>query len=212
NPQPEHLRSVMDSIQPEDLATIIYTSGTTGNPKGVMLSHANFISNIEATRNLCPFKPHWKALSFLPLNHVYERMLSYLYMDRGLSVYYAESLDTIAANLKEVCPQIFVTVPRLLEKVYEKIVATGSELKGIKKALFFWALKLGLRYEQFGVNGWWYEFQLKIANKLIFSKWRAALGGNIQAVVSGGSALQPRLARVFHSARKIGRASCRERG
>jgi len=122
-------------------------------------------------------------------------------MNHGLSVYYAESLETIGANLKEVCPQIFVTVPRLLEKVYEKIVSTGSDLKGIKKALFFWALKLGLRYEMHGVNGWWYEFQLKIANKLIFSKWRAALGGNIQAVVSGGSALQPRLARVFHSAR-----------
>jgi long-chain acyl-CoA synthetase len=128
-------------------------------------------------------------------------MLSYLYISKGLSVYYAESLDTIGAKLKEVKPQCFVTVPRLLEKVYEKIVSTGSELKGIKKALFFWALGLGLRYEQFGKNGWWYEMQLKLANKLIFSKWRAALGGNIEAVVSGGSALQPRLARVFHSAR-----------
>jgi long-chain acyl-CoA synthetase len=128
-------------------------------------------------------------------------MLSYLYTNRGVSIYYAENLETIAANLKEVKPQMFVTVPRLLEKVYEKIVSTGTQLKGIKKKLFFWALKLGLRYEQHGVNGWWYEFQLKIANKLIFNKWREALGGNIVAIVSGGSALQPRLARVFHAAR-----------
>jgi long-chain acyl-CoA synthetase len=128
-------------------------------------------------------------------------MLSYLYTSHGLSVYYAESLDTIGANLKEVKPQIFVTVPRLLEKVYEKIVSAGAQLKGVKRALFFWAVGLGLKYEQHGANGWWYEFQLKIANKLIFSKWREALGGNIMAIVSGGSALQPRLARIFHAAR-----------
>ncbi len=189
------------AIKSTDLATLIYTSGTTGNPKGVMLSHRNFISNVEATKNLCPFTREWRALSFLPLNHVYERMLSYLYISRGMSVYYAESLDKIGDNLKEVRPQMFVTVPRLLEKVYEKIVTTGSQLKGIKKALFFWALELGLRYEQHGANGWWYEFQLKIANKLIFAKWREALGGNIVGIVSGGSALQVHLARVFHAAR-----------
>ena len=201
NPQPEKLESIKSGIKAEDLATIIYTSGTTGNPKGVMLSHRNFLSNVEATKDLAPFEKNWRALSFLPLNHVYERMLSYLYTQQGVSVYYAESLETIAANLKEVKPQMFVTVPRLLEKVYDKIVSTGSQLTGIKHSLFFWALNLGLRYEQFGVNGWWYEFQLKLANKLIFSKWREALGGNIVCVVSGGSALQPRLARVFHSAR-----------
>jgi len=140
-------------------------------------------------------------LSFLPLNHVYERMLSYLYVYYGVSIYYAESLDTIADNLKDVKPEIFVTVPRLLEKVYDKIVSKGAELSGIKKALFYWALNLGLRYELHGANGWWYEFQLKIANKLIFSKWREALGNNIVAIASGGAALQPRLARVFHAAR-----------
>jgi long-chain acyl-CoA synthetase len=201
NPDPKKLEEIEASIKPDDLATLIYTSGTTGNPKGVMLSHRNFISNVIATKDLCPFKQSWRALSFLPLNHVYERMLSYLYMSHGLSVYYAESLDTIGANLKEVKPQIFVTVPRLLEKVYEKIVSAGAQLKGIKKVLFFWALNLGLRYEQNGANGRWYEFQLNLANKIIFSKWREALGGNIVAVVSGGSALQTRLARVFHAAR-----------
>lgn len=201
NPNENRLEELKSSIKPTDLATLIYTSGTTGTPKGVMLSHQNFISNVIGTKDLCPFEHSWRALSFLPLNHVYERMLSYLYIINGVSVYYAENLETIAANLKEVKPQIFVTVPRLLEKVYEKIVSTGSQLTGIKKMLFFWALNLGLRYEQHRANGWWYEFQLNIANKLIFSKWREALGGNIVAIVSGGSALQPRLARVFHSAR-----------
>lgn len=201
SPQEKKLEEIKATIKNTDLATIIYTSGTTGNPKGVMLSHKNFISNVASTQNLCPFNPSWRALSFLPLNHVFERMLSYLYLSRGMSIYYAESVDTIAANLKEVKPQIFVTVPRLLEKVYEKIVATGSNLTGIKKMLFFWALNLGLRYEQHRANGWWYEFQLSIANKLIFNKWREALGGNIVAIASGGSALQPRLAKVFHAAK-----------
>lgn len=200
-PQEKKLEEIKATIKPDDLATIIYTSGTTGNPKGVMLSHHNFISNIIGTQALCPFQKEWRALSFLPLNHVYERMLSYLYVSQGMSIYYAESLDTIGDNLKEVKPQIFVTVPRLLEKVYERIVATGTKLTGVKKALFFWALNLGLRYEQHGANGWWYEFQLNLANKIIFSKWREALGGNVVAIASGGSALQPRLARVFHAAR-----------
>ncbi|MCK6650696.1 MAG: AMP-dependent synthetase/ligase, partial [Bacteroidia bacterium] len=182
------------------LLTILYTSGTTGNPKGVMLSHHNLISNSLASQNLCPFQSHWKALSFLPLNHVYERMLTTLYMYLGISIYYAESIETIGDNLKEVKPEVFSTVPRLLEKVYDKIVAKGADLTGIKKKLFFWALDLGLAYELNGANGWWYEMQLKLANKLIFSKWREALGGNIFAVVSGGAALQPRLARVFNSA------------
>ena len=201
NPQEKRLEEIKAGIKNTDLVTLIYTSGTTGNPKGVMLSHKNFISNVMATQCLSPFKNTWRALSFLPLNHVYERMLAYLYVTNGVSVYYAESLDTIGDNLKEVKPQMFVTVPRLLEKVYEKIVATGSKLTGIKKALFFWALKLGLRYEPEGANGWWYELQLKIANMLIFNKWRAALGGEVVNIVSGGAALQPRLARVFLAAR-----------
>ncbi len=200
HPQEKKLEEIKAGIKNTDLATLIYTSGTTGNPKGVMLSHKNFISNVIATQCLSPFEHHWRALSFLPLNHVYERMLCYLYLTNCVSVYYAESLETIGDNLKEVKPEMFVTVPRLLEKVYEKIVATGSKLTGLKKTLFFWALKLGLRYEQGGVNGWWYELQLKLANKLIFSKWRAALGGNVVNIVSGGAALQPRLARVFLAA------------
>lgn len=201
NPKAAEIEVIKKSIKPNDLLTILYTSGTTGNPKGVMLSHNNLLSNSFATQNLCPFNGSWKALSFLPLNHVYERMLTTLYMYKGISIYYAESLETIGDNLKEVKPEVFSTVPRLLEKVYDKIVAKGSDLKGIKHKMFFWALDLGLRYELNGANGWWYEFQLKIANKLIFSKWREALGGNIVAAVSGGAALQPRLARVFNAAK-----------
>ncbi|MCC6384698.1 MAG: long-chain fatty acid--CoA ligase [Bacteroidia bacterium] len=201
NQMTDKVNAIRDSILPDDMATLIYTSGTTGFPKGVMLSHHNLLSNCKATEKLCPFHYSWKALSFLPLNHVYERMLSYLYRYYGISVYYAESIESIGENLKEVKPMIFVTVPRLLEKVYEKIVSTGSELSGLKKALFFWSLNLGLRYELNGVNGWWYEMQLKVANALVFQKWREALGGNIVAIASGGAALQPRLARVFHAAR-----------
>ena len=201
NPKAAEIEVIKKSIKPNDLLTILYTSGTTGNPKGVMLSHNNLLSNSFATQNLCPFNGSWKALSFLPLNHVYERMLTTLYMYKGISIYYAESLETIGDNLKEVKPEVFSTVPRLLEKVYDKIVAKGTDLKGIKHKMFFWALDLGLHYELNGANGWWYEFQLKIANKLIFSKWREALGGNIVAAVSGGAALQPRLARVFNAAK-----------
>ncbi len=200
NPKEKEIETIKNSIKPNDLFSILYTSGTTGNPKGVMLSHNNLISNSIACQILAPFDSNWKALSFLPLNHVYERMLNTLYLYLGVSIYYAESIDAVGANLKEVKPQIFVTVPRLLEKVYDKIISMGSEQTGIKKKIFFWAVNLGLRFELNGANGWWYGFQLKIANKLVFSKWREALGGNIVAVASGGAALQPRLARVFNAA------------
>ena len=199
NPKSNEIETIRSTIGAHDLFSVLYTSGTTGNPKGVMLSHDNLLSNSISCQVLAPFKTDWVALSFLPLNHVYERMLTTLYFYLGVSVYYAESIDTIGENFKEVKPQIFATVPRLLEKVYDKIIAKGSEQKGIKKQLFFWAVGLGLRYELNGANGWWYEFQLKIANKLVFSKWREALGGNIVAIPSGGAALQPRLARVFQA-------------
>ena len=188
-------------IQKEDTATIIYTSGTTGFPKGVMLSHHNIMSNLLEAAVRVPCKAGDKSLSFLPLNHIYERMLTYMMMYSSIGIHYAESMETIGENLKEIKPQVFSTVPRLLEKVYDKIVAKGMELTGVKRKLFFWALDLGLRYEFKEANGWWYETQLKWANKLIFSKWREALGGNVQAIVSGAAALQPRLARVFWAAK-----------
>jgi len=194
------LNSIKDSVSPQDVVTLIYTSGTTGNPKGVMLTHNNIMSNVKACTPLMPVGSTESALSFLPLCHVYERMMNYLYLHCGVSIYYAESLETISDNLKEIKPHIFVTVPRLLEKVYDKIYAKGADLKGIKKLLFFWALNLGLQFDTSKDLGWWYNLQLKYANKLIFSKWREALGGNIRAIVSGGAALQPRLGRVFWAA------------
>lgn len=194
-----HIREVKETTKPEEMVTILYTSGTTGNPKGVMLSHDNIVSNFKAVRNLPPVDSNSKALSFLPLNHVYERMLTYLYMYLGVSIYYAESMESIADNLKEIKPEIFTTVPRLLEKVYDKIVAKGQDLTGIKKNLFFWALDLGLKYKEDN-RGFFYDVQLNLANKIIFSKWREALGGNVKAIVSGGAALQPRLAKVFWAA------------
>ncbi len=189
-----------DAVMPDDLLTIIYTSGTTGLSKGVMLSHRNLISNVEGTTNILPLDGLHKVLSFLPLCHVFERMVNYLVQFKGCSVYYAESVDTIGENLLEIQPNGFATVPRVLEKLYDKIVAKGKNLSGIKKGLFFWALNLANRYELNRANGWWFEFQLKIARKLIFSKWQAALGGKVNVIISGGAALQPRLARVFNAA------------
>jgi long-chain acyl-CoA synthetase len=200
NPDPEGIKAICATIKADDLATLLYTSGTTGVPKGVMLSHNNIISQIISCQNLAPVTPQSRALSFLPLNHVYERVLCYLYIYLGVSVYYAESIEKVADNLKEVKPEMFGCVPRLFEKVYDRIVSKGAELTGIKKKLFFWALDLGLKYETNGANGWWYEQQLKLARKLIFSKWQEALGGQVKAAVSGGAALQPRLARVFWAA------------
>jgi long-chain acyl-CoA synthetase len=200
NPQEDLLIQYKANVLPEQMLTLIYTSGTTGTPKGVMLSHSNLITNVIAAGEVCPVNSTHKVLSFLPLSHIFERMLTYLYMYVGAGIYYAESLETIGDNLKEVKPFAFSTVPRLLEKVYDKIVAKGHELTGVKRTLFFWALDLGHKYELDGANGWWYEFQLKLANKLIFSKWREALGNQIGVIVSGSAALQPRLARVFTAA------------
>src|ERR1700761_8049398 len=196
----EKLKAIRAAIDPNDLATIIYTSGTTGVPKGVMLSHHNIISNVKSCQPCLP-QGKIRALSFLPLNHIYERMLTYLYLYNGASIYYAESMDTIGANLKEVKPQMFVTVPRLLEKVYDRIMHTGSELTGIKKKLFFWAHDLAARFEINKPMGAWYNMQLSLANKLIFSKWREALGNNIQCIASGGAACQGRLLPIFTAAR-----------
>ncbi|HNP18397.1 MAG TPA: long-chain fatty acid--CoA ligase [Fulvivirga sp.] len=197
----EKLSELNDGIKTEDLATIIYTSGTTGKPKGVMLSHKNILSNADAVRSIFPSDADGKrALSFLPLCHIFARTAYYAYSQMGISIYYAESMDTIGENLKEVKPHFFATVPRLLEKVYDKIVAKGYELSGIKKALFFWALKLGDQYEPNRKYGFFYNLQLTLANKIIFNKWREALGGNIRFIISGAAALQPRLARVFWAA------------
>ena len=197
-------RSLIEKFQsavlPTDLFTLIYTSGTTGNPKGVMLSHQNLLSNLFAASPLIP-PGAYRSLSFLPLSHIYERIIVYMYLSKGTNIYYAESLDKIAANFLEVKPNMFTTVPRLLEKVYDRIVEKGNSLKGIKRVMFFWALNLGLKYEYDGANGWWYEFQLKIANKIVFNKWRDAFGGNVVAAASGGAVLQDRLARVFWAAK-----------
>jgi len=188
-------------VKTEDLATIIYTSGTTGKPKGVMLSHQNIVSNVLDSAPRIPFTAgNSRALSFLPICHIFERMILYLYQYYGVSVYFGESIEKISDNIKEVKPTVMTAVPRLLEKVYDKIFAKGAELKGIKKVLFFWAINLGLRFEPYGKNGFWYEFQLKIARKLIFSKWKEGLGGNLDLMVSGSAALQPRLARIFAAA------------
>ncbi|MGB5403238.1 MAG: AMP-binding protein [Robiginitalea sp.] len=188
------------AVKPEDLATLIYTSGTTGRPKGVMLSHHNIVSNVLGSKERVPFEYGSVALSFLPVCHIFERMILYLYQYCGISVYYAESLETISDNLKEVKPHVMTVVPRLLEKVYDRIIAKGADLTGVKKALFFWAVDVGLKFEPYAANGWWYEKKLSLARKLIFSKWTEGLGGNLNTMVSGSAALQTRLARVFGAA------------
>lgn len=198
----EALKVSKAQVKGNELATILYTSGTTGFPKGVMLSHHNILDNIMNVEELlipvCGASD--RALSFLPLNHIFERVISYVYIFRGVSIYYAESLDTVGENLKEVKPNLFSTVPRLLEKVYEKIMNKGRELTGIKKNLFFWAVGVGSRFEVDKDLGIGYKIQLAIANKLIFSKWREALGGNVKAIVTGAAACQVRLLKVFTAA------------
>ena len=195
------IKPVADRITYEDLATIIYTSGTTGTPKGVMLSHRNILSNVMASMPCFPPRDEMRSLSFLPLNHIFERMVTYLYLFRGTSIYYAESLDTIGENLKEVQPHMFTTVPRLLEKVYDRIMQKGNELTGTKKKLFFWAHSLAEKFEINKDLGALYNFKLALANKIIFSKWREGLGGNIKCIVTGGAACQVRLIRIFTAAR-----------
>ena len=196
---PSEVKSRMDLVKSGDLVTIIYTSGTTGNPKGVMLSHSNILSNVFACQSRIPADNNSNVLSFLPVCHIYERMLHFLYMYIGCSIYFGESMETIGENIREVKPDVFSAVPRLIEKVYDKIIAKGDELSGLKKKLFFWAVALAENYELKGKSPL-YKMQLAIARKLIFSKWQLALGGNVKAIASGSAALQPRLARIFLAA------------
>lgn len=193
---------IKSGIPVSHLATIIYTSGTTGTPKGVMLSHSNIYTCIKYSIDSFPFeeRPDVKALSFLPLNHIFEKVITYIYLFSGIGIYYAESLETIGDNIREVKPFGFSCVPRLLEKVYEKIMLKGHELTGIKRKLFFWAVSLGERYDNNTDMGWWYNFQLNIANKIIFKKWREALGNNIEFIVTGGAACPVHLLRIFNAA------------
>jgi long-chain acyl-CoA synthetase len=195
------VEEIRDAVKADDLATIIYTSGTTGVPKGVMLSHNNVVTNvIDSNPRLPIVEGETIVLSFLPVCHIFERMLHYLYIYNGITIYYAESIEKISENIKEVQPNFMSVVPRLLEKIYDSIIAKGTELTGIKKMLFFWAVELGLKYEAYEANGWLYEKKLALANKLIFSKWREALGGKLTTMVCGSAALQPRLTRVFAAA------------
>lgn len=197
----EEVEARKNAVKEDDLATLIYTSGTTGRPKGVMLSHKNIVSDVLLSSERVPFDfGSYVSLSFLPVCHIFERMILYLYQYYSVSIHFAESIDMISDNLKEVKPHVISAVPRLLEKVYDKIIAKGSTVGGVKQKLFFWAVELGLKYEPYGANGWWYETQLSLARKLVFSKWKEGLGGRIELIVSGSAALQPRLARVFAAA------------
>ena len=196
------MEQIKDSIKATDCATIIYTSGTTGTPKGVMLSHRNLVSNVLNSCSCFPFPKNvtGRALSFLPLNHIFERMVTYIYVNSGISIYYAQSLETIGDDIKDVKPTLFTTVPRLLEKVYEKIMAKGAALTGVKRKLFDWAVQLGNQYDVQKHGSLGYRLQLKLANKLIFNKWREALGGNLDLIITGGAACQLRLIRIFTAA------------
>jgi long-chain acyl-CoA synthetase len=199
NPQPDKLAAIKQSIKETDLASIIYTSGTTGVPKGVMLSHSNIINNFKGVAEI-PARWNNKALSFLPICHAYERMLVYLYHYLGISIYYVESLATISQNIKEVNPTMMSCVPRLLEKIYDKLYASGKNLSFIKRTIYYWAFTLATKY-QIDNNSWLYNIKLKIADKLIYSHWREAIGGNFDIVVSGGSAIQPQIASFFSAIR-----------
>lgn len=194
------LEKIKNNVKALDMVTLIYTSGTTGNPKGVMLSHNNLISNAIATSVVHRNGPEARCLSFLPLCHIYERMLNYHFQYKGISIYYAENMGTIVNDLKDIKPELFSTVPRLLETVYDKIIGKGKDLSYVKKQIFFWAVNLGMKFKMQGKNSWFYKKKLKIADKLIFTKWRDALGGNVNVIVSGGAALQPRLATIFWAA------------
>lgn len=196
NPSPQYLEEIKDSITPDDVVTLIYTSGTTGNPKGAMLTHANILNNVKAVLPIIPIRDNSRCLSYLPLCHVYERMMIYTWQYLGISIYYTENIATIADDLKEIRPDIFTTVPRLLEKFYDRIIAVGNKQKGMKKRIFFWANKIALDFELEG-KSWIYRKKLKIARKLVLSKWKNALGGNFSVIVSGGAALQPLISRIF---------------
>ncbi len=198
--QQQEVFKLMDAVKPTDLASIIYTSGTTGRPKGVMLTHNNIVSNVLGCESRVPFdKGAYTGLSFLPCCHIFERMILYLYQYMGVSIYFAESIEKIGDNLKEVKPQVMTVVPRVLEKVYDKIYAKGAALSGLKKNIFMWAIKVGEKYDPYK-SGFFYDLQLKITRKLVFSKWQEGLGGNLELLVSGSAALQPRLARLFGAA------------
>ncbi|HHT52112.1 MAG TPA: long-chain fatty acid--CoA ligase [Bacteroidales bacterium] len=196
NPSPQYLEEIKDSITPDDVVTLIYTSGTTGNPKGVMLTHANILNNVKAVLPIIPIRDNSRCLSYLPLCHVYERMMIYTWQYLGISIYYTENIATIADDLKEIRPDIFTTVPRLLEKFYDRIIAVGNKQKGMKKRIFFWANKIAQDFELEG-KSWIYRKKLKIARKLVLSKWKNALGGNFSVIVSGGAAIQPLISRIF---------------
>lgn len=199
----KEVERIKTTIPVSHLATIIYTSGTTGTPKGVMLSHKNIYTNVQFSKKSFPFNdaPDTRVLSFLPLNHIFEKTCTYIYLYSGIGIYYAESLETIGDNLREVKPNGFTTVPRLLEKVFERIMLKGNELTGVKRKLFFWAVNLAEKYDNRISGGLWYNLQLVIANKLIFTKWREALGGNVSFIITGGAACQVKLLRIFNAAK-----------
>jgi long-chain acyl-CoA synthetase len=196
----ESLEDIKRGIQPDDMTTLIYTSGTTGNPKGVMLSHKNIISNVIGISKVFNFNENDSTLSFLPISHVFERTINYYFQMKCVSIYYAENMGTISTNLKEVKPTVFIAVPRVLESIYDKIIGIGKDLKGIKKHIFFWSVNLGLQFEFHKKNGWYYHAKLAVADKLVFSKWRLAVGNRVKIIVAGGAAMQPRLIRIFNAA------------